>query len=378
MIKVVHIITGLDTGGAEMMLYKFLSTSDRTKFKSIVISLKDKGTFGSRIEELGIPVYIIGMTDGKATITALWKLSNLIRSISPDIIQGWMYHGNIAASISRLLYYKKVSVIWNIRHSLYALENEKKQTALLIRLGAICNKLAEKTIYNSRKSADQHENLGYAVDRTVVIPNGFDCDKFKPSKTVRKQMRNILNIKNRDIVFGLIGRYHPMKDHANFFKAAGRLSKTYSNVIFLLAGRDVDDSNVDLIELIMRYDLENCVYLLGERNDIYELNTCLDIACSSSSYGEAFPNVIGEAMSCAVPCVVTDVGDSAWIVGDTGKVVPPRDADEFANACDLLIKAGREERKRLGEMARKRVIDNFALDKIVREYEALYEGKFTS
>jgi len=373
MIRTVHIITDLSTGGAQMMLYKLLASIDRSHFEPIVICLMDKDVIGKKIETLDIPVYTVNMSQGKLSISALWRLIKLVRASVPDVIQGWMYHGNIAAIIGRIFCFKKVALLWNIRHSVYDLKYEKKYTAQIIRIGAICSKMAIKIIYNSSKSAEQHEELGYTVDRTVVIPNGFDCLRFKPSSVARIAMRKELTIKENDIVIGLIGRYHPMKDHDNFFKAAGILIRIYSNVCFVLAGPGVDDSNAEISKAIRQHRIEEKIRLLGDRKDTPVINAGLDIACSSS-YGEAFSNVIGEAMACGVPCVVTDVGDSAWIVGDTGKVVPPRNPEALAKAWSFLIEAGPEERNRLGDKARQRILENFTLDKIVQEYERLYES----
>jgi len=373
MIKIVHIITGLTTGGAEMMLYKLLSGIDLSRFEPTVISLKDKGVLGCKIEELGVPVYSVEMSANTSFLLSVFRLSSFIRKIQPNIVQGWMYHGNIAAIITRLLLFKNIPMLWNIRHSLSDIRYEKKRTQLIINIAANCSNMPNKIIYNSKKSAVQHEQFGYRKNRTIVIPNGFDCSVFKPSYTARSTFRNKLSIKNNDILIGLICRYHPMKDHINFIKAAGCLAQKHENVYFVLAGRDVDESNLTIMELIKKSGLKNRFFILGERSDTPEINAGLDIACTSSAYGEAFPNVVGEAMACGVPCVVTDVGDSAWIVGKTGKVVPPRNSELLAKAWEALIDAGSVERERLGEKARQRVLDFFSIEKIINQYEVLYE-----
>ncbi|MGF1933177.1 MAG: glycosyltransferase family 4 protein [Nostoc sp. ChiQUE02] len=371
--KIIYIITGLSTGGAEVMLYKLLSRIDQERFSPVVISLMDRGTWGDRIANLGIPVYTIGMKQGKPKLVNIWQLINIIRQLKPDLIQGWMYHGNLAAQFARLFIFRQMFVLWNVRHSLYALDLEKPGTTIIIKLCAQFSNFPTKIIYNSQNSAKQHEKSGYGIEKTCVIPNGFETEKFTPSAKARLSLRLELNTPENALLIGLIGRYHPIKDHFNFLQAAALLLNNYSNVQFVLAGNKVDWQNHILSELIHELGLVKQIHLLGERHDIHRLTAALDIASSSSS-GEGFPNVIGEAMSCGVPCVVTDVGDSAWIVSDTGKVIPPSDPEALANAWKALIDIGKEGREALGKAARARVIECFSLDSIVAQYEALYDN----
>jgi glycosyltransferase involved in cell wall biosynthesis len=373
MIKIIHIITDLSTGGAEMMLYKVLSKTDRNRFEPVVISLSDHGTLGERIEGLDIPVIDIGMKRGRPTLIGILRLITISRELKPNIIQGWMYHGNLAAQIADLFTPGQTFVLWNIRQSLYSLLYEKRLTAAVIKLGSYLSRFPEYIIYNSKTSASQHEAIGYRANARVFIPNGFDTDHFVPSDEAKISVRSELGITGDVFLIGLICRYHPMKDHLNFLKAASLLLKKHSNVHFILAGDQVDESNSELCEKIHDLQLSNQVHLLGERRDIPRLVAALDIAVSSSYYAEAFPNVVGEAMSCAVPCVVTDVGDSAFIVGDTGRVVQPRDPQALADACSELISLNAYQRRDLGLKARQRILEHFSLDAVVRQYEALYE-----
>jgi glycosyltransferase involved in cell wall biosynthesis len=374
MIRVAHIITGASSGGAQMMLYKLLGEIDRSQYESVVISLKDRGMIGEQIEELGVQVKVLPITKRKTSLIPIAQLISFIRKLKPDVIQGWMYHGNLAASICGMFLPKTVPVVWNVRHSLYDISLEKKFTQRVIRIGASLSKSTAKIIYNSYKSAQQHEEIGYVSERTIVIPNGFDCDRFKPSAASKVSIRKELGVVNKEVLIGLIARYHPMKDHDNLFKAAKIITENYPNVSFVLVGHEIESSNSAIAKMLSLNGIENKVFLLGERQDISEITAGLDIACSSSSYGEGFPNVVGEAMACGVPCVVTDVGDSALIVGDTGIVVPPRNPVAMAKACGKMIEDGLQGRQKLGERARERVIDNFSLDKIVCQYESLYKS----
>jgi len=371
-IKILHLITNLETGGAEMMLFKILSGMDREKFVSEVVSLRDVGSVGQKIRNLGIPVHGVGMQLGLPDPLSIWRLIHLVRKLNPGLIQGWMYHGNLAAQVVNAFLPEPIPVLWNIRHSLYDLAYEKWMTAKVIRLGARLSKKPAQILYNSNVSAVQHEALGYAADKRLMIPNGFDTDVFSPSEEAKSSIRKELEIPPTSPLIGLIGRYHPMKDHAGFIRAAAHLSKSHENVHFLLAGNKVDADNRELMDLINELNLSSKVHLLGERNDVNLLMASLDIASSSSYFGEGFPNVIGEAMACGVPCVVTDVGDSGAIVGDTGRVVAPKDPVAMASAWEHILALGSQERKNLGMKARERVVNNFSITKIVSEYENLY------
>ena len=185
-------------------------------------------------------------------------------------------------------------------------------------------------------------------------------------------MRGELGLAPDALLIGLIGRYHPQKDHATFLRAAAILARSRPDVRFVLAGAGVDSSNATLAELLRTPDLSARVHLLGERSDMPRVNAALDIATSSSSYGEALSLAVAEAMACAVPCVVTDVGDSALLVGKTGVAVPPADAEALAGGWGRLISAGPEARRELGAAARHRAEEHYSVRSIVRSYEELY------
>ena len=360
------------------MLYKLLSGTDRHRFSHAVISLLDEGTLGKKVQALGFPVWCMHLNARINSLRLLKRLKNIVELYGPDIIQGWMYHGNCAAQMIRLLSRRRAQVVWNIRGTHTSLRKERMMTAVFIWLGGQLSFLPSKIINNSRNSAVSHQQLlGYRKDKWVIIPNGFDSIAFAPSKEAREVIRAELALPSDTLLVGLIGRYHPMKDHANFLTAVSLLANEFSHVRYVMAGHGIDSSNGEIMELIKANDLSKHLFLLGERGDMQHLMPSLDISVSSSSC-EGFSNVIGESMSCGVPCVVTDVGDSAWIVGDTGRVVPPGNPAALAQSLKGLIELGEGRRRALGEMARQRIIDNFSLDTIVNRYEQLYEDLYTS
>ena len=372
-IKVLHIINDLSVGGAEMMLCKLLSEVNRERFAPTVISLRNRGRVREKIEALGVPVHSFAMRLAVPTPTSLYRLARLVRKLEPDLIQGWLAHGNLAAQLVSAFIPKSPRVLWSIRQSLYSFSYEKKTTAWAIKLGSYLSKMPVRILYNSRTSAAQHAAIGYSSDKALVIPNGFDLDVFAPSEEARRSVRLELGVDPSTILVGLTARYHPVKDHANFLYAAALLHKKHPNVQFVLLGKEVTWNNSHLRELIHRLELVERIHLLGERPDIQRITPSLDIAVSSSCM-EGFPNVVGEAMSCGVPCVVTDISDLPWIVDGTGYVVPPKNPEALAHALAKLINLGPEARKSRGLAARRRVMEHFCLSSVARCYEEVYES----
>ncbi|MDH5256639.1 MAG: glycosyltransferase [Gammaproteobacteria bacterium] len=369
--RVVHIITGLATGGAERALYNLLQGGLSSKFDSHVISLSDEGTMGPQIEALGVPVITMGLAAGRPTIGSLLKLRKIIKTLRPDLIQGWMYHGNLAAIIARFFALNKTVLIWNIRHSLYGLASEKRLTRLVIRANRFFSASADALLYNSQLSRQQHEAFGFVENKGRVIPNGIDLQQFCFLQDARERVRSELAISTEALIVGHVARLHPMKDHSSFLQAAVTIALRYPSTHFVLSGRDVCLTNVSLKKKIP-IALQPRFHLLGERSDVADLMSAMDVFCQSS-WSEAFPNVLGEAMAVSMPCVATDVGDSSLIIGDCGVVVAPRDQAALTAAIESLLELPAIERRLLGEKARRRIEDKFTLGKIVEKYSTLYK-----
>ncbi len=369
--KTLHIITGLATGGAERALYNLLHGGLASRFDNHIISLSDEGTLGEPIKQLGGPVTPLGMRGGVPTLSGLVKLRQVMQSFQPDLIQGWMYHGNLAATLAASLSKHSPAVIWNVRHSLYDLGYERFMTRQVIRLNRLLSSRPATILYNSKVSRGQHEAFGFAVEPGQVIPNGIDIERFECSELLRKKIRAELTIPEQAQVVGHVARFHPMKDHSLFLRAAVEIARRNENAHFVLSGRNVTLENRELGSLIPD-SCYNRFHLLGERADIPALMAAMDIL-SSSSYGEGFPNVIGEAMATSLPCVVTDVGDSGFIVGEHGVVVPPKDQVALVTGIEKLLSLPEDELQALGAQGRKRIEDNFSLTAIVHQYAELYE-----
>jgi len=351
------------------MLLKLLEET-RDTLDHTVVSLTEHGDLGPAVEDLGVPVRALEMSRGRPGLGALRELRGAVRRSRPDIVHGWMYHAALATVFSGF----GGPTVWGIHHSISDLREESRGIRAVLRVMTLLSFHCSRILYCAESSARQHEELGFPGDKRWVIPNGFDCDTFRPDQKLRKKTRAELGLNEEPFLVGHLARFHPMKGHETFFRAAGILLERIPDAVFVLAGRNVDKSNESLAEWIRREDLGPSVLLLGQRDDVPAIMNPMDIFTVSSAWGEAFPIVLGEAMACGVPCVATDVGDCARIVGDTGCIVPAGNAEALADAWLDLIQLGTNGRKRLGEKARRRVQDLFSLQAICRRYEAFYES----
>jgi glycosyltransferase involved in cell wall biosynthesis len=373
-IKILFVTTDLTTGGAEVMLYRLLMRLDPCRFEPVVLSLLKGGEWQERLESLGVKVHSLGMKRGIPNPQQVWKLIQRVRRIRPDVIQGWMYHGNIAASLAALTFPRPV--VWCIQNTTN-LQYEKPLTAALIRAGKFFSKLTASIVYVSHGAQQQHELMGYSAPQGCAIANGCETDRFLPNPSARRAIRMELGLDLDTPLIGLMARFHPMKDQATFLTAAAHMNQLYPEVHYLMAGSDITPKNLALQTQIEALNLENRVHLLGIRQDTERLAAALDLFSLSSAYGEALPLVLGEAMACCIPCVATDVGDSARVIGNTGRIVPPQDPVALANAWTEILSLDVVDRAILGQAARDRIVEMFDIDAIVSQYERLYTQVLT-
>jgi glycosyltransferase involved in cell wall biosynthesis len=280
-----------------------------------------------------------------------------------------MLHGNLAAQITGTVL--GIPVLWSVRHSKLIPGRETKSARFLAWAMKYMSGLPFQIVYNSHEGRLHHEALGYNARAATVIPNGFDLCQFEPDESARTHHRMSLGVAPLTTVIGMVARYHPMKDHATLLNAARLVCEQYADVIFVLVGRRCDATNAELVSAVASRRLSNSVLLLGEREDVPALANAFDIGVLSS-VSEGFPNAIGELMASGVPCVVTDVGDSRFLIGETGYTVPPGDAVALASAFDRLIRMGHEARRNLGSKARARVASLFSIASVASSFEALY------
>ena len=372
-LKVLHVITGLSTGGAEMMLYKLLSAWNRKHFSGAVVSMIPPGPVGVRIAALGVPVDSLNMRRGVPDPLGVVRLAQKMRRFAPDVVQTWMYHSNLVGGLAAM-FAGRPPVIWGIHNGTQDPHRSSASGIWSARIGAPLSRVLPRKIICCSESARKiHRALGYAARKMCVIPNGFDLQQFKPAPEARHELREQLGIATSACVAGLIGRFDPQKDHGTFVRASSLLRDRRPDLHFVLCGDGISWDNPELSRWIQDVGMRDRYHLLGLRDDLPRVTAGLDVSCLSSAYGEAFPLVLGEAMACGVPCVVTDVGDCAMIVGETGVVTAPGDPQGLASGIGRILDLRQDARQRLGESARCRIQENFSLDRITKLYENLYQ-----
>jgi glycosyltransferase involved in cell wall biosynthesis len=365
-ISVLHLITDLETGGAEIMLAKLVGAIDRDRFSNTVISMTDKGQLGEQIESSGVVVHTLGMKRGRPDMAALPRLIGLCKTLKPTIVQSWLYHADLLGTLAVRLSGSPI-LVWNVRCSDMDLMRYPPLTRWVQRLLAQWSSIPASVIVNSEAGKQLHEQIGYRPRRWDVIPNGFDTQRFHPDLSVRSSFRKEWLVTEDAVIVALVARVDPMKDHITFLDAAQEVSKARQNARFFLVGKDTQT----LAPAVAARGLTDRVRLLGYRSDIERLLPGVDVLCLSS-VGEGFPNVLGEAMACGVPCVSTDVGDARRIIADTGLVVPARDPSSLTHAIIDMIDRGPTAREHLGRAARARIKEAYSLTSIADRYAALY------
>ncbi len=371
--RALHVITGLNVGGAERMLLKLAATgTDASMVRHSVISLTAPGVVGDQLRQMGIGVESLEMRRDPAAVAALWRLRTLIQANNPDIVVGWMHHAFLAATLAMKGLSPKPRLIWNVRHSLADAGKEKMSTRMILGASARLSGAADAIVYNSRNARRQYQKIGFHDSNALVIPNGFDIEIFSPRSGARKRLEAIFAVPPDRTIIAMIARAHEMKSPEVLAEAFKGLLERKCNVHLLFVGEGMTSPQAPLVRVLTAMP-QGRVTLSEHRGDLAEWFAGVDICALSSSWGEAFPNVLGEAMASGVPCVATDVGDCADIVGDTGRIAPPGDTVAFGAALLELTLMSQEDRKSLGFLGRARVIERYAIEKIRADYAALYE-----
>lgn len=372
--KVVHIITGLNDGGAEGVLFRLCLNS--SSCSHVVISLMDKGKYGPFLEEIGVRVYSLGMNPGKPSLWRFLKLIRIIREESPAIVQTWMYHADLLGGIAAKIAGVK-AVFWGIRHSTLEKGKAKKLTIAIAKMCAVLSRyVPEKIVCCAHKALIVHRDIGYSASKLAIISNGYDLSKFAIDEKSGSSLRALLGISRDTFLIGMVGRYDPFKDHDNLILALSRVKNAEVDFKCLLVGRGLTSENAELVARTRALGISDKVILAGQRTDIPAVMNALDLHVLSSS-SEGFPNVLAEAMACGTPSVSTDVGDAGEIVGDPSLLCPPRDPQALS---ELILAMHTEWSESPSEWTERRtkctehIKSNFSIERMVAAYEQCWFG----
>ncbi len=372
--KILHVITNTKVGGAQIMLERYLAALAPQDIENhCVVSVMENGQLAEKIQSHGVELLTLNLRTKLGLPSAVAKLRSIIRSQQPDIVFGWMYHACLMAwagvfGVSK----SRPSLVWGIHHSLQNPRNEKISTRVILRIMAAASTQVDLITYCSQVSRKQHELFGFSSHSSEFVPNGVDLDQFFRRPEAHAHLAAICGIPETRLIVGNIARNHPMKDHASMIKALARVLDRGHDVQAVIIGEGHKGGPAS--ETARALGISDRLSILELRDDIAELVSGLDVFFLSSAWGEAFPLAVTEAMASGVPCVVTDVGDCADLVGDTGMVVPPNDPDAQAEAvCDLLD-LGDKCRRSLGDKARKRVKEEFSITRYVDFYQQVYNN----
>jgi glycosyltransferase involved in cell wall biosynthesis len=374
--RILHIIGNLEIGGAELMLKRLVeSHQGNLHYRHTVISLSAIGQVGLKLQAIGVEVIALNMRSAWDVPLALWRLRRIIRQARPDIVQTWMYHADLLGGLAaRVSGYR--NIVWNIRTSALR-QSRNSLTQLIILLCAKSSRfLPAAIICCGEKAREVHLNLGYDKDKFEIVPNGYDLSSLTRSASVRERLREKLVCNDKELLIGVCGRFDPLKDYRNFIEAASLVARQLDGVRFVMIGRNCDSNNAQLRDWLDDFNLSDRFILLGERGDVPDLMSALDVFCLSSK-AEGFPNVVCEAMAMSTPCVVTRAGEAEFIVGTTGFTVPTESAVELAGALLRMCRLPQQTRTELGTAARKRVEDNFSISKVADRYVSVYANVLT-
>lgn len=374
---IVHVITSLYPGGAQSALFR-LCTSD-TRNRHTVLTLIGDGDLEAPLRQQGVEVVSVGFSRQGISLTGMVRLWRAMRRYRPDLVQTWMYHPDLVGGLSARLAGIRL-VCWGIRHTALEAGQSSRSSILAARLCARLSGLVPRRIVCCATEALRlHEALGYRGKKMVVIPNGYDLSDFRPFEPseIAAYRRDLLDVDASRPILGMVGRFNVQKDHQNFLEALVELKARGHDFLCLLVGASLDTANTELTGWIDELGLASHIRLLGRRSDIPAIMNSLDLHILSSAFGEAFPNVIAEAMACGTPCVGTDVGDTAQIIDDTGWIVPPRAPQRLANAIEIALierVAAPAEWEQRRQACVARIGEHFTIDRMVTSYNEVWSG----
>ena len=375
--RVIHVISNLGIGGAETMLVRLVREHAGTSLSHSVVSFLPGGEYAPVLRELGVEVTELEGTRSLRSAALLRPLGAALARAKPDLVQGWMYHGNIAASLTAMLGYHRAPVLWGIRQTLERLGDNRPLTRGVILAGSALGFHPRRIVYNSTAAAEQHEAFRYPKSKRVTIYNGVDTKRFRPDLPARLSARAGLGLAPDAEVIGRVARNDPMKDNATLFKAFQLLAARRPDAHLLVVGTGMDTSDRELAQLAHLTGAPERVHFLGPQLKLEDLIPAFDVAVSSSRMSEGFQNVLAEAMACGVPAVSTDLGEAATIIGDPARLVPRLAPEALAAAVGAILDLSAEQRQEMGQQDRERIVARFEIGAAAAQFEAVWRAVVT-
>jgi glycosyltransferase involved in cell wall biosynthesis len=354
---VLFLVRSLEVGGAERQLVVLALGLLHTGHAVDVAVFYGGGELESELRGAGIAVHDLRKRGRWDNVALGWRVGRLVRRLRPDVLHGYLGGANIAAAVMRWMY-PGVRVAWRIAASYVDLARFDRAARWTYGIEARLARLADLVVVNSRAGRNYCLQRGFPAATLQVVPNGIDSSRFRRDEPGRARLRAEWNVRDDECLVGIVARLDPMKDHPTFLRAAAQLAQSRNGVRFVCVGDGATEYAASLRRLATQLGLDDVLTWAGARSDMAAVYSALDVLCSSS-YGEGFPNAIGEAMCCGVPCVATDVGDCNWIIGNTGVLVAAKNADALRNGLLELVNRDAGQRRALGEQARARIAGHF-------------------
>ncbi len=370
-IEIVHVITGLEVGGAESMLCQLLENCDQVRFNHTVVSLTGEGALSGRVRQTGVDLVSLRLNSPATMFRDFFQLILVLRRKEPDLVQTWLVHATFLGSLAGLLA-GVGNIAWAFHSGFEKGANVKLSLRLLTRLLGACSGWLPAEIISCAQSVKKRcVELGFQSDKFRILRNGTDTRTFTPQPDSCAAIRSEIGIPPNVPVVGIAGRFTPEKDYGLFFESALSLQQTMPEAHFLVCGSGTDKGNECAMKYVVQSEQPENFHLLGTRNDMPLVYSAMTIFALTSA-SEAFPLVLGEAMACGIPCAATQVGDCKEIIGDTGRITDSRKPNEIAKMWESMLRLPVDEYEQLSRMARERIAENFSIEKCVWEYERLY------
>lgn len=367
--KVCHIITSLDIGGAELVLYRLLTAQADNVNNITVITLKPGGILADKLQQAGFVVHSLNVTGPLSLLASVTKLAKKLEVLQPQVVQSWLYHADFITALSSLRW-RATSYVWGI-HTCQLPKGKIATWAIMKSCALLSYRVPSKIVCVAEASKILHVNQGYDAKKVRVISNGFSLTDYQAVPQNQKLLRNELGVADSALVVGIIARWHPDKGQDVLLKAIQKIQPQHPNVIFLFVGRDCDSNNQQLMQYKNSCPFPDNILTIGQRSDIPALLNTLDIFCMPSRT-EAFPLALGEAMCASLPVVATEVGDVAYMTGNLVELAQPDNVTSLAEKLDKMLSLPKAQRRAVGNALFERVSALFSIETMVHQYQALY------